>query len=108
MRLRLLEYSKSFESDEAATMLSQNLSEMQPAFTVSGSVLRQWYMKFHPQSKPLEYHSAVDLDHALGDEIRLHYAGLRSSQLQATLSSDSNQLLSNVKWPRLGYRSMGR
>ena len=32
VRLRLPEYNRSFETDEAATTLSQNLFEMQPAF----------------------------------------------------------------------------
>ena len=63
------EYSKSFESDEAA----------------SGFVLRQWYMKFHPTSWPLQYHSAADLEQAMGDQIRSQYPGMPARALHTCL-----------------------
>jgi hypothetical protein len=42
-------------------------------------------MKFHPNSGPSEYHSAADLERAMGDEIRTHYGGMAGRMLVTCL-----------------------
>ena len=72
-RLRLVQYSQCFATDEDAKSLSDALSESQPPWKVSPAVLRQWYTRYHPSSGPLKYETAAALDEALGDRLRSVY-----------------------------------
>ena len=84
-RLRLNQYRESFAEETAAEVLSQLLAESDPPVAVSGMVLRQWYVKFHPDSGPLQYDSAEKLNEALGDHMRAVYPGMKFTQLHTVL-----------------------
>ena len=47
-RLRLMQYRNSFSDDAEAKAFSEVLLEGQPPIKVSVTVLRQWYVKYHP------------------------------------------------------------
>ena len=84
-RLRLNQYRESFADDAAAQVLSQLLSESDPPVTVSGMVLRQWYVKYHPDSGPLQYDTAQSLNEALGEHMRAVYPGMKYKSLCTAL-----------------------
>ena len=84
-RLRLTQYRESFADEAAAEVLSQLLSESDPPVAVSGMVLRQWYVKYHPDSGPLRYDTAEKLNEALGEHMRAVYPGLKYRALHAAL-----------------------
>ena len=67
-QLRLDEYAERLAGDVYAS--AEVLSERQPPILVSASVLRQWYNQYHPASGPLEYHTAVELEAAMGGDMR--------------------------------------
>jgi len=85
VRLRLDQYKDCFQSDEAATALSQTLAETQPSVHVSALLLRQWFTKYHPSSGPVRYSSAEALDAAMGDELRGHYPDFSFKRLVSAL-----------------------
>ena len=84
-RLRLQEYRQRFSTAELATTLSEELAESQPAVHVSGSLLQEWYRKYHPDSGSLAYAHAADLDEAMGAELRQHYSGVGYKNLRNAL-----------------------
>ena len=49
------------------------LAESQPPHQVSGDVLRQWYTKYHPDSGPVTYSTAEELEREMGDHLRATY-----------------------------------
>ena len=60
-RLRLPQYREQFE-EEACVSLAAALSEGQPAvYLAEPFLLRQWYVKYHPDSGPLRISSADEL-----------------------------------------------
>ena len=84
-RLRLNQYRESFAEETAAEVLSQLLAESDPPVAVSGMVLRQWYVKYHPDSGPLQYDTAQSLNEALGEHMRAVYPGLNDRTLHTVL-----------------------
>jgi hypothetical protein len=82
-RLRLNQYQMEFASDESAQHLSEVLSESQPPHRVSATILRQWYTKYHPDSGPLRYDTAEQLEQSLGDHLRAVYGGFRYKVLRS-------------------------
>ena len=85
-RLRLEQYRVELLTQEASDALAQRLQESQPPVVVSGLLLRQWYMKYHPDSGPLRYDTAQELEDAMGERMRDVYDGLGSRALQGALS----------------------
>ncbi len=49
-------------------------------------LLRQWYVKYHPDSGPLRIASAGALEEQMGDEMRREYGDLPRRQLRTALS----------------------
>ena len=92
-RLRLDQYRHSFADDAAARQLSEDLSEGQPSFKVKALTLRQWYTKYHPDSGPLQYESAEELNDALGDHLRAVYPNFGCRALQTALSQRRKAVL---------------
>ena len=85
-RLRLEQYRVDLLTQEASDALAQRLQESQPPVVVSGLLLRQWYTKYHPDSGPLRYETAQELEEAMGERMRQVYDGLGRWPLQAALS----------------------
>ena len=54
-RLRLNQYREYLLTDEGANSLSRRLEESQPPVVVSALLLRQWYVKYHPDGGPLRF-----------------------------------------------------
>ena len=75
MRLRLHQYQQDLITDDAAQLFSQVLSESQPPYKVSGAILREWYIKFHPDSGPLKYATTEALE-VLNVEFIIHNSEL--------------------------------
>ncbi len=74
-------------AEEAAPGLADSLMEGQPPVYLSTSMLlRQWYVKYHPDSGPLRIASAVALEEIMGDEMRREYGDLASRMLRTVLS----------------------
>ena len=73
-------YAHHFSSEDGIQYLIQLLREGDTAITVGAVVLRQWYMQYHPAAGPLQYGSALDLEEALGDELRTVYGHFTSTQ----------------------------
>ena len=92
-RLRLAEYKHSFVDDVAAQTLSEVLLERQPPVCVSALVLRQWYSQYHPDSGSLRYASVAELEHAMGDDLRREYAGLRCKALRTAFGKRRKVIL---------------
>jgi hypothetical protein len=84
-RLRLKEFAHMFNDADMAQVLSTRLLEGQPPITVSVSILRQWFVKYHPASGPLRYDSTVKLEECLGDHMRSVYGALKSCALGTAL-----------------------
>ena len=85
-RLRLPEYSQRFSTAGLTTTLSEELAETQPAVHASGSLLQEWYRKYHPDSGSLTYAHAADLEEAMGDELRRHHSEVTYRALRTALS----------------------
>ena len=83
-RLRLPQYADRF-TEEGAPLMAAVLQESQPPVVVAPLLLRQWYAKYHPDSGPLQIHSAVELEQYLGDDIRREYPYFHSRALHAAL-----------------------
>ena len=92
-RLRLDQYGHSFADDAVARQLSEDLSEGQPSFKVKALTLRQWYTKYHPDSGPLQYDSAEELNDALGDHLRAVYPNFTRYALRTALSQRRKAVL---------------
>ena len=60
-----------FLNDASAQQLSDVFSESYLFVNVSALMLRQWYTKYHPDSGPLRYETADDLEEALGKHLRI-------------------------------------
>ena len=84
-RLRLPRYKESF-TDETAPGLADSLAEGQPPLCATSMLLRQWYVKYHPDSGPLRIASADVLEEQMGDEMRRVYGDLASHMLRSALS----------------------
>ena len=102
-RLRLNQYREAFCADESALHLSQVLSESQPPQTISCSILRQWYTKYHPDSGPLKYDNADNLEHAMGDSLRSVCQGLGPQLLAVVLGNARKAVLVGVRVCRSWY-----
>ena len=85
-RLRLSQYRQSFLNEDALKQLADVLAESQPPVQVGTKVLRQWYVKYHPDSGPLRYATAEALNDALGDHMRAVYAELGYRRLRTVLA----------------------
>ena len=84
-RLRLPQYREHF-GEEACVSLAAALSEGQPAvYLAEPFLLRQWYVKYHPDSGPLRISSADELELLLGEDLRTHYADLNYWALHTAL-----------------------
>ena len=92
-RLRLDQYRHSFADDAVAKQLSEDLSEGQPSFKVTPLTLRQWYTRYHPDSGPLQYESAKELDDAMGDHLRAVYPNMGYRTLRTVLSQRRKAVL---------------
>ena len=77
-RLRLPQYREQFGED-LYDGLAVALSERQGSvYLTEPLLLRQWYMKYHPDSGPLRISNANEPESLLGDDLRTHVpAGLR-------------------------------
>ena len=84
-RLRLAEFKAYFADAAAAQRLSEVLREREPFVVVSALVLQQWYSKYHPDSPAARYHTAEDLEEAMGDDLRRDYSGLGYAALKSAL-----------------------
>ena len=85
-RLRLAEYRDRF-TEEAVRPLADSLAEGQPTVLIGDPfLLRQWYVKYHPDSGPIRISSAQQLEEMLGDEMRALYAGMTDSKLVTAMS----------------------
>ena len=73
--MRLPQYRKSFGIEHVHSLV-EALAEGQPPVCAEASLLRRWYVKFHPDSGPLRIGTADELEELLGHELRLRYAGL--------------------------------
>jgi hypothetical protein len=99
-RLRLEQYRVSLLTSDGAETLSRQLAESQPPIVVSALLLRQWYTKYHPDSGPLRYESAQELEDAMGDRMRKVYDGLSFWPLQTALSKARKVVLITQKVAR--------
>ena len=92
-RLRLSQYRDSFTVDASAA-LCVALSEGQPAvFLSTPTLLREWHAKYHPDSGPLHVSTADELEHMLGDDLRIHYAGLKDRAIITALGRRAKPVL---------------
>lgn len=80
--------------------LSEELAETQPAVHASGSLLQQWYGKYHPDSGSLTYAHAAALEEAMGDELRQHYRGATRRALRTALSQRPKPVIIGEKVAR--------
>ena len=48
-------------------------------------MLRQWYVKYHPDSGPLRISSADELESLLGEDLRTYYGDLKARALHTAL-----------------------
>ena len=86
VRLRLQQYRLCFTED-AVNALVETLTEGQPPVYLADPILlRQWYVKFHPDSGPTRIATAELLEELLGDELRGYYADMNSGALTTALS----------------------
>ena len=86
VRLRLQQYRACFTED-AVNALVETLTEGQPPVYLADPILlRQWYVKFHPDSGPTRIATAEQLEELLGDELREYYADMKSCALTTALS----------------------
>ena len=53
---------------------------------VTDELLQQWYTKYHPDSGPLQYESAEELNDAMGDHLRAVYPNICCKALRTALS----------------------
>ena len=60
-------------------------------------ILRQWYTKYHPDSGPLQYAGAKELEDALGDELRREYGGFGADRLMTALGKRRKAVLVSHK-----------
>ena len=95
--LVLPQYNECYHSDEAATELSQTLTETASPAYVSAVILRQWYSLYHPDAGPLRYHSAQELEGVFGTEMRRVYIGMSYRTLCSTLSLRRRPVLINQR-----------
>ena len=85
-RLRLPRYRDSF-GGESVRALAESLEEgVSPVFLPDPLLLREWYVKYHPESGPIRIASAGELEELLGAELRLEYADLNCWALTTALS----------------------
>ena len=84
-RLRLSQYRQRFLNEDAVKELVQVLAESQPPVQVGLHTLRQWYVKYHPDSGPLRYATAEALNDVLGDHMRAVCVGMRGTALKRVL-----------------------
>ena len=73
-RLRRDENKQSVADYAAAQSMSEDFAQEQPPVSVTALTLRQWYIKYHPDSGPLKYQSAKEMEDDMGDEIRSELA----------------------------------
>ena len=107
-RLRLEQYRVRLLTAEGADELSTQLAESQPPIVVSGLLLRQWYTKYHPDSGPLRYETAQELEEAMGERMRKIYDGLGRWPLQAALSKARKVVLITHKVARSWLEKFSR
>ena len=83
-RLRLPQYAHRFTQVDAPSM-AEVLLESQPSVVVTALLLRQWHVKYHPDSGPKPIETADALEEYAGDEIRREYAYSNSRALHGVL-----------------------
>ena len=101
-------YAHHFSSEDGIQYLIQLLREGDTAITVGAVVLRQWYMQYHPAAGPLQYGSALDLEEALGDEMRTVYGHFTSTQcrgLAHALQCRRKSVLVSFQTIRIWYQN---
>ena len=86
-RLRLAQYAHKFSDVTAAETLEADLALGDTPVTVCADVLRQWYDKYHPSSRPWEFATSAALEAAMGDYMREKYSGLTGYALRTALAS---------------------
>ena len=85
-QLRLRQYEQCFNDKPAIEALASDLLHGDPPFTVCADTLRQWYDKYHPSSRPLEFATAESIEAEMGDHMREKYTGLRDRALRHALA----------------------
>ena len=85
-RLRLPRYKDSF-TEEATPVLATSLAEGQPPVFVKAQLLRQWFVKYHPDSGPHSIANADALEELMGDEMREQYADITGYKALAAVLS---------------------
>ena len=73
-RLRRDEHKQRVADYAAAQSMSEDFAQEQPPVSVTALTLRQWYIKYHPDSGPLQYQSAKEIEDDIGDEMRSEIA----------------------------------
>ena len=67
--------------------LADSLAEGHPTILMGDPfLLRQWYVKYHPDTGPIRIASAEQLEEMLGDEMRTLYAGMADRKLATAMS----------------------
>ena len=84
--LRMQRYAQSFSSDASADVLAEQLIEGQPPVYTTGSLLRQWYTKFHHGAGAKRIATVAELEAFMGDDLRAKYHGISYKMLVTVLS----------------------
>ena len=84
--LRMQRYAQSLSSDASADVLVEQLTEGQPPAYTTGSLLRQWYTKFHPGAGAKRIATVEELEAFMGDDLRVKYHGIPHRMLITVLS----------------------
>ena len=92
-RLRLDQYRKCFTNAEKVQELSEDLLESDPKVEVCSEILLEWYNEYHPDSGPLKYKTAEEMEKALGDELRDKYYKMKYRPLTSALGKRKKAVL---------------
>ena len=107
-RLRLDQYKLCFGDGLAAAALAEVLAEGQPPVLVDGLTLRQWYVKYHPDSGPYHINTTEQLEESFGSELRSTYAGFKAKRIVSALGKRRKVVLVGLQVCRNWVEKFGQ